>query len=150
MFSSQPDTIYGFYRITIPKGKIKLIASYVGYRTKIIELDLIQDTLINFALEPNIILNEAIIKASKGEFLESTQTSLDKISLITIKEMPVLADEVDLIKSLQLLPGVHVGTEATEKDKFKFNQAGIVLEFNPTEKTMLLKQGGGQFTFTKE
>ncbi|MDF3078645.1 MAG: penicillin-binding protein beta-lactamase classC [Sphingobacteriaceae bacterium] len=40
--------------------------------------------------------------------------------------------------------------EATGKDKFKFDKAGIVLEFNPSEKTMLLKQGGGKFTFTKE
>lgn len=40
--------------------------------------------------------------------------------------------------------------EATEKDKFKFEQAGVVLEFNPTENTMLLKQAGGQFSFTKE
>lgn len=104
---------YGFYSITIPKGKIKLIASYVGYSTKIFELDLNQDTLINFALEPYISLNEVVIKASKGEFLESTQTSLDKISVISIKEMPVLAGEVDLIKSIQLLPGVHVGTEGT-------------------------------------
>ena len=37
--------------------------------------------------------------------------------------------------------------EATGKDKFQFDQEGIVLEFNPTEKTMILKQGGGQFTF---
>lgn len=40
--------------------------------------------------------------------------------------------------------------EATEKDKFKFDKAGIVMEFNPESKTMILKQGGGQFTFTKE
>jgi len=40
--------------------------------------------------------------------------------------------------------------EATEKDKFKFDQAGVVLEFNPSENKMILKQGGGQFTFTKE
>lgn len=40
--------------------------------------------------------------------------------------------------------------EATEKDQFKFDQAGIVLEFSPTEKKMILKQGGGQFVFTKE
>lgn len=40
--------------------------------------------------------------------------------------------------------------EATEKDKFKFDQAGVVLEFNPTDKTMILKQGGGVFNFTKE
>ncbi|MBN1924446.1 MAG: beta-lactamase family protein [Prolixibacteraceae bacterium] len=40
--------------------------------------------------------------------------------------------------------------EATEKDKFKYDQAGIVLEFNPAEKTMILKQGGGIFLFKKE
>lgn len=40
--------------------------------------------------------------------------------------------------------------EPTEKDKFKFDQAGIILEFNPIEKTMVLKQGKGQFTFTRE
>ncbi|MCB0497896.1 MAG: beta-lactamase family protein [Cyclobacteriaceae bacterium] len=40
--------------------------------------------------------------------------------------------------------------EASEKDIFKFDRAGIILEFNPEEKTMILKQGGGVFTFTKE
>ena len=40
--------------------------------------------------------------------------------------------------------------EPTGKDKFEFTRAGVVLEFNPEEKTMLLKQGGGQFLFTKE
>jgi len=40
--------------------------------------------------------------------------------------------------------------EATDKDKFKFDQAGVILEFNPTEKTMILKQGGGQFTFKRD
>lgn len=40
--------------------------------------------------------------------------------------------------------------EATKKDVFQFEMAGIVLEFNPGEKTLILKQGGGAFTFTKE
>lgn len=40
--------------------------------------------------------------------------------------------------------------EATDKDKFRFDQAGVVLEFNLTENIMILKQGGGRFTFTKE
>ena len=40
--------------------------------------------------------------------------------------------------------------EATGKDKFGFAQAGVVLEFNPTDKTMVLKQGGGVFNFKKE
>ena len=39
---------------------------------------------------------------------------------------------------------------ATEKDVFEFDQAGVVMVFNPVEKTMILKQGGGQFTFAKE
>jgi CubicO group peptidase (beta-lactamase class C family) len=42
------------------------------------------------------------------------------------------------------------GLEATQKDIFRFDQAGIILEFNPTDKKMILKQGGGKFTFTKE
>lgn len=40
--------------------------------------------------------------------------------------------------------------EATEKDKFKFDQAGVVMEFNPVNHTMILKQGGGQFEFKRE
>jgi D-alanyl-D-alanine carboxypeptidase len=40
--------------------------------------------------------------------------------------------------------------EAIEKDKFKFDQAGVVMEFNPVEKSMVLKQGGGEFLFKKE
>jgi D-alanyl-D-alanine carboxypeptidase len=40
--------------------------------------------------------------------------------------------------------------EATEKNKFKFDQAGVVMEFNPAEKTMVLKQGGGEFLYKKE
>jgi CubicO group peptidase (beta-lactamase class C family) len=40
--------------------------------------------------------------------------------------------------------------EATEKDKFKFDQAGVVMEFNPAENSMVLKQGGGEFLFKKE
>lgn len=42
------------------------------------------------------------------------------------------------------------GLEATEKDVFKFDQAGIVLEFKPAENQMTLKQGGGVFTFSRE
>jgi hypothetical protein len=40
--------------------------------------------------------------------------------------------------------------EATEKDQFKFDQSGIILEFNPTDKSMILKQGSGTFNFLKE
>jgi len=40
--------------------------------------------------------------------------------------------------------------EATGMDTFKFDLAGIVMEFNRIEKTMILKQGSGQFTFSKE
>ncbi|HKK61510.1 MAG TPA: hypothetical protein VJ951_03050 [Bacteroidales bacterium] len=40
--------------------------------------------------------------------------------------------------------------EATEKDKFKFEQVGVVLQFNPSEQKMILNQGGAQYTFVKE
>lgn len=70
--------------------------------------------------------------------------SSDKIPLkITISK-----DNITLIA--QATGQSSFPLEATDKDKFEFDQAGVVLEFNPAEKVMVLKQGGGEFTFKKE
>jgi hypothetical protein len=67
-------------------------------------------------------------------------------------QMPL---KITISKKNKILMGQATGQpsfplEATDKDKFKFDPAGLVLEFNPTEKTMILKQGGGEFMFSKE
>lgn len=82
-----------------------------------------------------------------------TSTDLDVyLGNYTSKENPL---KVEISKENATLIAQAKGQsafplEATEKHKFKFDRAGVVLEFNPADKTMLLKQGGRQFTFTKE
>jgi len=82
-----------------------------------------------------------------------TAQDLDKyLGMYASKQIPL---KIEITKEDTTLIAQATGQssfplEATEKDKFKFDLAGIVLEFNPVEKTVILKQGGGQFTFTKE
>ncbi len=74
------------------------------------------------------------------------------LGVYTSKDIPL---KVTITKNDKTLMAQATGQsafalDATAKDKFKFDQAGIVMEFNPTSKTMLLKQGGQEFTFTRE
>ena len=85
--------------------------------------------------------------------LELSSEELDKY--LGIYSSPVMPLKITITKMDKTLMGQATGQaafplEASEKDKFKFDQAGVVLEFNPTEKTMVLKQGGGHYKFTKE
>lgn len=82
-----------------------------------------------------------------------TSEDLDKyLGVYTSKEIPfkiaITKDGNALIAQGTGQPAFSL--EATEKDKFKFDQAGAKFEFNPIDKTMILLQGGGQIQFTKE
>jgi hypothetical protein len=85
--------------------------------------------------------------------LEVTSEDLDKyLGLYASTQTPL---KITITKNDKILIAQATGQssfalEAAEKDKFKFDQAGIVLEFNPSEKTMILKQGGGRSKFTKK
>lgn len=100
---------YGFYSITVPQGKYNLVFSYIGYNkiTKSIEAE---DESINFNLEmaeEGVVLNEVVVSAKKeDDNVKSIEMSVNKISMKTIQKMPALLGEVDLVKSIQLLPGV--------------------------------------------
>jgi CubicO group peptidase (beta-lactamase class C family) len=82
-----------------------------------------------------------------------TSEDLDKyLGIYTSKQIPL---KITITKDGSTLIAQATGhpaspLDATDKDKFKFDQAGVVLEFNPIDKTMILKQGGREFTFTKE
>ena len=78
---------------------------------------------------------------------------LDKyVGVYTSKQVPlkITITRNDSTLIAQATGQASFELEATEKDKFKFDQAGIVIEFNPTDKSMILKQGGGIFSFSKE
>lgn len=99
---------YGFYSLTVPSGEHEIEISYLGYQTihKTIILD--QNTKNNFSIsESGQELQEVIIKDNKGKInIKSPEMSVNKLSISTIKKMPVVLGEVDVIKSILLLPGV--------------------------------------------
>ena len=107
---------YGFYSITAPKGSYTLIISYLGYNTLEKSIDLMTTKTLNFSIVPSsIALEEIVIVAEEGEQtnIKTPQTSVTKLKVETIKEIPVVFGEVDLIKSIQLLPGVTSNGEAS-------------------------------------
>lgn len=105
---------YGFYSITLPEGKVKLVFSFVGYLPVIREINLSANQIININLQPNIELGEVEVIADKIESgVESSQMSAVVLPIKTIKSIPALLGEVDIIKAIQLLPGVQSGTEGS-------------------------------------
>ena len=99
---------YGFYSITLSKGKQTLVISYIGYCTDSVNIQLNQHITKDFKLETQCkTLNEVVISEQKSnDNITNALTGLQKIDMKQINQIPVLFGEKDIIKSLQLLPGV--------------------------------------------
>jgi len=99
---------YGFYSLTVPRGEHQIEISYVGYQPLQQTIILNQNTKSNFSIsESGQELQEVIITDNKGKInIKSPEMSVNKLSISTIKKMPVVLGEVDVLKSILLLPGV--------------------------------------------
>ncbi|CAH8283776.1 outer membrane receptor protein involved in Fe transport [Mariniflexile fucanivorans] len=99
---------YGFYSITIPKGTYKVIISYIGFATKNETLVLSNSTTKNFSLSDSFeTLDEVVITENVEKLnIKTPQMSVAKLTSSTIKEIPVVFGEADIIKAITLLPGV--------------------------------------------
>jgi len=99
---------YGFYSITLPTGAYDIEISYLGYQSISKKIVLTKSIKANFSLEfASELIDEVVVKSnSRIQNLQKPQMSVHKIGVSTIKEMPVVLGEVDIIKSIQLLPGV--------------------------------------------
>ena len=106
--SGAQTNVYGFYSLTLPAGKYTLDYRYIGYLTKIIEVDLTKDETINIELAPeDVQLDEIVIRgAPEDRNVTSTEMSTVELDIKTIRKVPAFLGEVDVIKSIQLLPGV--------------------------------------------
>lgn len=100
---------YGFYSITLPAGEYELYVSFVGYEVlgKSIKLD--ADTRTDLLLTPrNAAANEVVVTARKRDNnLKDAQMGKISLSMNQVKSLPVLFGEVDILKTIQLLPGVR-------------------------------------------
>jgi outer membrane receptor protein involved in Fe transport len=99
---------YGFYSITIPSGDYTIWLSYIGYLSAKESISLTGTIKKDFSLvEDSKTLNEVVINANKEiADIRVPEMSTNKLSIQTIKQMPVVLGEVDIIKSILQLPGV--------------------------------------------
>ncbi len=104
---------YGFYSLTLPKGKYDIKISYIGYAERSIPIDLNSNQKLNIELsEDGVLMQEVVISAKeKDKNVQSTEMGTVDIQMEDIKKLPALMGEVDIIKAIQLLPGVKSAGE---------------------------------------
>ncbi len=104
---------YGFYSLSLERGEVFVEFSIIGYNKKIYKLDLNKDTTINVSLELSSVSIKDILVTGEATIVEKTRTSVIDIPVRQIKKIPALLGEVDILKSIQLLPGVQSGNEGS-------------------------------------
>jgi Outer membrane receptor for ferrienterochelin and colicins len=106
---------FGFFSFTLPAGDVKINFSYIGYEMVTFEENLLNDKKTNIKLNPNIQLAEVVVTAanSRETGINATSMSSMDIPLNILKTNPVLFGEADVMKAIQLLPGVKSGTQGS-------------------------------------
>jgi hypothetical protein len=113
-FAGTSSNQYGFYSLTLPAGDVELVYSHVGFNTQIRRFRLQRDTVIHMNLEGSVHLQEVTVTASRTDRIqERTQMSAINVPIAQIKSLPAFLGEVDLLKSLQLMPGIQSGGEGS-------------------------------------
>ncbi len=100
---------YGFYSMTLEAGKYRIAVSYLGYEDQFFEVDLTKNTSLNVKMSEGVLIDEIVISAEKDERkknVEGTQMGTIDIPVENIKKLPAIFGEVDILKAIQLLPGV--------------------------------------------
>ncbi len=99
---------YGFYSITLPAGTYHLTYTYVGFGTIQKTVELTQSTQLNMELGLAEKQLQEVVVTSEGadKNVRSMEMSVAKLNIKSIEKLPAFAGEVDIIKSIQLLPGV--------------------------------------------
>jgi TonB dependent receptor/CarboxypepD_reg-like domain/TonB-dependent Receptor Plug Domain len=109
LLSGTTTNTYGFYSLTLPKGNYNLVITSVGYRKSIREVKLTDNNVtLNLEVqEDGQELAEVVVKAKReDENVKAIEMSVNKVEMKTIKKIPALLGEVDLVRAIQLLPGV--------------------------------------------
>ncbi|MDX1684010.1 MAG: TonB-dependent receptor [Saprospiraceae bacterium] len=98
---------YGFYSLTIDTGSYTMVATYLGYQNAEVVMNARENTSLNFELSEGVQIEEVIVRAEEvDKNVESTEMGTVDLSTEQIKRLPALLGEVDVLKTIQLLPGV--------------------------------------------
>ena len=124
---------YGFYTITLQQGPVDLQVAFVGFDAQQHRFELVNDTTLSFMLQTNNTLEEVVIQATASTINARTpQMSVVELPVQQIKSIPTLFGEADVLKALQLLPGVQNGTEGG---------AGLYVRGGGPDQNLLLLDG---------
>ncbi|MCG6188556.1 TonB-dependent receptor [Maribellus maritimus] len=106
---------YGFYSLTLPTGNHKINFSFIGYETQSIGVDLKENKVLNISLaEDSKQLEDVVVTGTRRDRnIESTEMSMEKISVKLVKKLPSFMGEVDVLKTITLLPGIQNGGEGS-------------------------------------
>ncbi|HTN45211.1 MAG TPA: TonB-dependent receptor [Flavipsychrobacter sp.] len=106
---------YGFYSLTVPSAEAKqLEVNYVGYEPKVVTIDPVAGGKLNIELTATLQLKEVSLSSSKKTPIhERSQMSSAEIPIAQAKALPTFLGEVDILKVIQLLPGVQAGNEGS-------------------------------------
>lgn len=108
------SNVYGFYSLSLPEGDYELEYRYIGFATVSKTVNFNKDQVLNVELlSSSEQLEEVVITDTEDTDIQRIQMSTEKLQINTIKKIPALFGEVDVIRSLQLLPGVSSVGEGT-------------------------------------
>ena len=125
---------YGFFSLTLPAGPLQVVVFHIGYQSDTLATRLDQDLQLNIALQPTPLEMGAVqVEAERLDPIqEQSQMSVVQVPIRQIKNAPVLMGEVDVLKTLQLLPGVQSGAEG---------MSGLYVRGGSPDQNLLLLDG---------
>lgn len=124
---------YGFYSITLPEGEANLRFSYLGYRISQQVFRLQKDTVLNIRMKDDNQLQEVVIVSQKSEAgTLATQMGANEIPTAQIKSTPGVLGEADVMKTIQLMPGVQAGVDGS---------AGLYVRGGSPDQNLILLDG---------
>lgn len=100
---------YGFFSLQLPRGKVALRFSYLGYQPRRLTLALERDRRLSMALRPSLTLQEVLVTAT--DTLSGSTLSSHSFNPRELQDIPRLAGEADLVRMAYLMPGVQTGTD---------------------------------------
>ena len=104
---------YGFFSFSIPPLQTKVIFGFVGYEPFVLDIKGIKDTILDIKLKSNNNIEEVNVIASSGDRILFSTLGMHKLSAKEVDRIPVILGEPDLLKAIQLLPGVSFATEGS-------------------------------------
>lgn len=124
---------YGFFSLTLPEGRVRLEVTYVGYAPLVKEIDLKEDTMLDFYLDAAVGIEQVVVYGDRRHSgALSAQMGAIEVPIAQIKSAPTIFGEQDVLKSLQLLPGVQAGSEGT---------AGVYVRGGGQDENLMLLDG---------